>query len=666
MMKNRKTIALDVALLFALIVISLLLIAFYFPAQYLETGYPDWMVHAFRAKFIQTHGFSSWTHFWSNGIGVLRAYQFVPHYLTIWLSSALDVSIVRSMVIMTIVQFILLKITIYLVMRGIGMSPIASFISALLTLNIAQYWGTVSDYSLMFAVTCFPVIIYMWKRYLEEKYTFLFPYLCGIAFYIHPLLGIYSFALGIVAVICSERKILSQSHLIQLLIFLAASSLFWYPLVAKNTYYYSSEQFANLSFLSLVLSHYNYYGLSLYLFIAIVFIIIRSLMPTTPNLRWFTILTVYTVFFLAFIIIGTKFPLPKAISQLQFTRGISLIGIALVIAFGVVIDTIKNMKSTLIKGVGVFLFCVAMIEGVWFVSVYSPYPGNELSEPVSSFIKKGGGKMLQNGRIWVPDIGKGSYLIPLSYRLPVSYMGHLEFNQIPPRLNPLMQEHPYLTSIPRSNIDRITTYFKLTGTKHVFLEETSPFTRSLLDPSKSNYIDKGIFEFPGSIYHLFQTPGNVYDALLIDNKYSHKTDHFPYDLYFSKVNDQTALDDYVQRFSVMLDQKENTPLTVSYPAQDQIEIKIPAKRSSNLIFLKESYDVGWHAYFQGKAQKIMSSGPNFMKITLEGNDEEGVLILKHSWPASWYISIYLILLIPLQIGLYNKLYYYRTKAYAAH
>jgi len=76
----------DLLLILAVGFFALYLLFPYVNAEYLNTEYPDWYVHAFRVVQLRDHGFSSWSHTWSNGISLWTAYQFTIHYLTLWVS----------------------------------------------------------------------------------------------------------------------------------------------------------------------------------------------------------------------------------------------------------------------------------------------------------------------------------------------------------------------------------------------------------------------------------------------------------------------------------------------------------------------------------------------------------------------------------------------------
>ena len=229
----KKVLLLDFLFISILTIISLALIAFYFDAQFLETGYADWVVQAFRIKLLQENGLISWVHTWSNGISIWRTYQFMPHVITLAFANIFHLEIARAMIVMTIVQFVALRILIYFSLRILKFSPLTAFVCAILSFAIGQYWSGVGDYSLLFAFTFFPCIILLWTQYHQGKMQYVYPYIAGLCFYMHPMLGFSAISLWGLSALFSERKILSWQILIQFLIFLLASLLFWFPIVGK-------------------------------------------------------------------------------------------------------------------------------------------------------------------------------------------------------------------------------------------------------------------------------------------------------------------------------------------------------------------------------------------------------------------------------------------------
>lgn len=648
----------DLIYLFIITLFSIFLISFYLKAEALNTNYPDWIVHAFRVESLKDFGLSSWTHTWANGISLWKAYQFIPHLITLSVLEIFNVSASRAMVITTIGLFIFLRLQIYFVIRLLKFSPFTAFVCSMVSFDIAQYWGGVGDYSLLFGFSFFPAIVFLWTKYYEDKLQYIYPYIAGLTFYVHPILGFSSIGLWLVAVIFSTRKIISIPIIVQFLIFLASSSLFWFPVAFKSSFSYTSLVFANKYFLNLVLSGYKYYGLSLFLLLCFFLSFIRMFMPLSKEYRWTRIFFIFLSFYFILVILGLSVDLPKSIQQLQFTRGATIIGLGIIFAFATVIENLSKTNSRAIKGLVLFILSLVIIEGIWFTSEYSPSPAKSLPEPISSYLKINSNKDLSKGRVWTSDIGSSSYYAPLSYRFPYSYMGHLDSNQISPRISPLILYQPFVDSIPNSNITRINDYFKISGVQYAFFDENSPFTSTLLKKDEQIYKDLGEIKTKDSLFHLFEVPWEVKNSALIQKNYQNNLSHFPFNLELTTVNDEIALDTYVKNFVSTIYKPDNTTLAIAYPSSDSLEVKIPEKRNTDLVYIDESFDSGWKAFFNNKQVEIKPTGPNFMLVILNDLNDKGILILKHNWPISFYVSLYLIFIIPLQIGLYRILNYY--------
>lgn len=639
----------DIFYFVILLALSVVLISFYFSATTLDTHYPDWIVHAFRIKSLQADGLSSWTHEWSNGISLWRSYQFVPHILTLGVTNLFHVSITRAMVLITIFSFIFLRLSLYVILRLLKFSPTTAFLCAILSFDIAQYWGGVADFSLLFGFTFFPLMLFLWINYYKGRLSYLFPYLIGLSFYIHPILGYSLFVLWAIGIVFSQKKIISLGHIVQFIIFLAASSLFWAPILIKESYEYSSPVFANKYFLNLVLSGYQYFGLSLLLLFAFALSTFRMFFHFEKAFDWIKVLYVFIAIYLVLIVIGLNIDLPKALAQLQFTRGVTLVGIGIIFIFAGVIERVLMIRSAAFKGALLVFFCLSLIEGIWFISVYSPDPGKNLPEAIAGYKKLHPQTDLTDGHIWTSSIGESGYYTPLTSKFPYSYMGHLESNQISPRISPLVLYQPYNDTVPQSNITRLNDYFKISGVKYVFFDQQSPFTKTLLASDKQIYKDLGQIQEKDSVFHAFAVPWQPRDAIAINQTYAKFMEPFPFTLQLTEINDQITLDEYVRKFVTMLYAPNNIKLDVSYPTSETIAVTIPKSLQTNIVYLNESYDKGWRGYFNNQAVVLKPIGPNFTEIILPVINQGGNLLLKHNWPPSFYISLYVLSLIPLEL-----------------
>ena len=589
----------DIFFLLLITAISFWLVSFYLNVNYINTQYPDWIVHAFRVKFLQNYGLLSWTHIWSNGINIWKAYQFIPHFITLLISNYFHLSITRAMVLLTIGQFIFLRLLIYIIVRFLGFTPLTAFVAAIISIDIAQYWSAVGDYSLLFGVTLFPLILYIWTFYVNDKLTYLFPFIAGFLFYIHPVLALHTVSLWFVALVFSSRKIFTISALFQIIVFLIASSLFWIPIVFKNSYTYTNSVLGSQQWLANSLTQYNYWGLSLFLIVALGGILVYLLLPVGDKKNWQKILFIYITCSFAFVLLQLNISLPIMLTKTQFARGISFIGLAIVFCIVPIIDSLFKMKSFILRGIFAIIFVLIFVECIWFTSIYSPQPIKTFDDPVSYFIKQSNLKDIAYSRIWSPTIDVTSYYAPLSLQLPYSYMGHLDSNQVSPQMNDLLNYQPFIEKIPSANIERINNYFKISGTKYVLFDETSVFTPAY-QKGNFGFKDLGKISMPHEIYHAFKVPWKIENAILLNNKYISKINYFPFDINIDDSNGKTALDEYVTHFTQLIFASENNPLDVRYPSQDSVTVTIPSQRISSKVFLNESYDTSWKATFNGK------------------------------------------------------------------
>lgn len=639
---NGKSFLVDLICIIVLTFISLSLIFFYISGEVLQTGYPDWLVHAFRVKQLQLYGLSSWDHTWSNGVSIWRSYQFFPHYITLYFSEIFNVSIPRAMVLLTIIQFILLRLFIYISLRVLRIPAIPAFLCTLISFDIPHYWKAVGDYSLMFGITLFPLLLLTWIYYLKGRITYLFPYVSGLLFYIHPLLGLYAFFLLITGLFFSSRRVISISALMQFLVFAISSSLFWIPILHKQTFTYTNDLFSSKDFYIMAINPYGYFGLSLYIFIAIVVTLIFLFYTKVKKDKWVLPLFLTALSILALIIIGTQYELPKLISQTQFVRGIMFIGIMFIFSLAPILAYLFQLRWTVVKILIAVFIALMFVESINYTSSYAPPPTTSKQDPVAKFfnIHK---EIKGTKKTWTPLIDVSSFYGSSDTYYGNSYNQHLDSNQVGARLNQIMGHQTLADRIPQSSLIRLENYIKLTGMEYLFFEENSPFTPTL---SKStNFTNFGRIETSTGILHAFDYNKSIINSAAIDTSLAKKLKGFPLSLNVDKIEDQISFDQKVEEFSKVITHKNNIPLRVEYPRSDSLIITIPKENKSNLIYVNESFDTGWSAYINNTKQKITPVGPGYMLITLTGSPE-GTLILSHRWPFYSWISWFLIILLP--------------------
>jgi hypothetical protein len=611
------------------------------------------MIQAFRIKTLDLYGPIPWIHTWSNGIDLWKSYQFVPHFITLGISKLFAVDIPRAMVIAVIGQFVLLRLIVYVVARLLKFSPITALFASLATFSIAYFWKAVGDYSLLFAFTFFPIMLFLWVKYIEGKLQWTYPYLCGLMFYVHPILGVTSIGMWAIAQFFIGVQIFSKRTLVQFLLFMLSSALFWVPIIFKQSYVNSTMYLATKEFLQLSLAPFPYFGLSVILLIFFFLAFAQLFFPAHRKFKWTKILFIFVTLFFGLIYIGTHVSLPTFVNQFQYTRGIGLIGIGIIFCLLPFIELVQKNKSLFVKGLLIATITVTFVEGMWITSYYSPDVLNKTADPVMSFFKE---KNIapDKYRVWSPTVELSSYYgVEDGVRLPTSYMAHLESNHLPERLNQLITYRPFLTQIPASEISRINDYFMLTGIKYVFLEEGSPFITTLKEKSSGyKYLDQIVV--PGGIYEVFETPWQVKNAVLLSQNDARSLTVFPNNMKFYRTEDQISLDNKVRELNKIIYDPAKQALSVQYPTQESLSVKIPLTINNEYVFINESYDKQWKAYIAGKEQEVTPIGPNFMLVKL-ANGQSGELVLKRTWPVYYFYLLFAIPVIPILL-FFGKLF----------
>jgi len=628
----------DVVAVVFLTIVSLFIISFYFPAQYLNTGYPDWLVHAYRARALSLWGYTSWNHVWSNGINLWQGYQFLPHVLTAVFASVFNVEIPRMMVLVTIVSFVLLRLFLYGMLRILGIGKVPALLSALWSFAIGQYWSGVNEYTLLFGFTLFPLIVLSFIA-LVRRATYLYVFLSAMTIYIHPIFSFYSILLWVCYLLVSDRKIISLSSIVELAVYMGTTSFFWIPVVTKGAYGFTSTFFTQRSFLNLVIANYEWAGLSATLILLAIVGFIRIFTPLREKHTWANMLTVYAAGMSLLVVIGTHIDLPAFMNVFQYTRGITYIGLSIVIITSTVLDALWKSRNLLIRSVIVFCCVIGVTEGIWFASVHAAPGALSLSDPVREAQTNYPEIHLESNRVWTPDIGTSSYLGANFATFPYSYMSHFESNQIPLRLTTLLLYYPFSEKVPSASIRRMDDYFRATATQYAFFDELSVLSQTLLEHKEYGYTSVGKVELPLASYRIFRTPWVARNAVLVDDKTVGMLTRFPTNLKETDVRDQIELDEYIKRFSDLLYQEGNTPLAIRYPNQEELEVVIPQNRASDTVYIAESYSPSWKASLSNVTQTITSVGPNYMSVHLSlPRTDGGTLTLVHRWPIQMYIA----------------------------
>lgn len=631
------------------IIVALFMVPIYWmpSAEAIKTGYADWVAQAFRIKHIQDHGITSWTHTWSNGIDLWRGYQFIPHLISSGISYILSLSITKTMVLITIFLHLFLRVSLYLTLRKYQVARIAAILSTIISLDIAQYWNAISEYSLLWGLAFVPTIIYFWTKSFDHYKLTIFPLLVGLSFYIHALLGVLSVSLFLFEIISNETKVLTRINLGKILIVVLSSSYFWVSLFLSGELKVAGD-FHIYGVLDMAINMFGNLGLSTGL---ISLSLISMLLLVVPNVfikRWQKSLVVFAFLFLMALNFKDSLSNFSIFRATQFTRMATMLGVIIIISSSFVFNWLLR-KRLVIQLITVFLCALMYIDGLWLTNTYSPSSDKKLHDIVSIYTTEYPELRLAANRVWTPTVEISSYLGENNFKTPNSYMEHLEPNLVPTRLNSLFKDQPYKVNIPNSVGETLINYLKVTGTNVVILESVSPYTK-LFSESGSFKIYPEITTNNTSYlgYKLIQP---VRDAVFTSINYSQHFEKIN-TLDSQKVFNKTKLDDLVEALSKEIYSENSTPLSTYYPDPETIKINISQIKTPGYIFLNQSYSKGWQVKVGDKKLNFSLVGPGYISIEIPGNLTSKEIILTHSWTIYQVISMYAVFSIIFAVFIY--------------
>lgn len=635
-MKNIASSIIDSFLMICIGLFAVYLLFPYIHAEHLNTEYPDWYVHAFRIRLLQEHGFSSWSHIWSNGISLWTAYQFAIHYLTFGIATITSASVPRAMVLIVLILTVMYGIFQYVSMRLLPVSRRAALTATLLAFTISQYYVAIRDYSILLGFAVYPLIIILWKKYLDGKCTFLFPYICGLLFYIHPIVALFSFGLYIISFFSHNRKLLSPQTPIQILFFTGASALFWYPVAFHPGY--ANPILSGPAFLNLVLLPRELYGISWIVYGLFVICVLCFLVPGFSRPRWWSMLTIYTAIWILLVYAGLSDNVPRILSQFQFTRGMVFIGINIVFLCAYLFDRMIKSSSLTVQASMAALATIAMVRAVWFATLYAPPVRTELPDQLAPFVETL--PELKGARVWPFDIGSSSFTSGGTVLFPVSYAAHRDANPLSQRLIQLGMYDPHMKTGTPKNLERFDAYLRVSATPYVLFDSYAPVGNGLEE--LYGYEKIGTQTIDNVEFFVRRAPWISTGATLIDQSLTGQFEPFPPEAHIESIQGQTLTDDHVIRLSNVLSDEKNRQVAIQYPTEETMYVFIPEDTTQTNLFIAETYDENWRAFVDNKQLTLNPAGPNYMMVDLEKNTGKATVVLIHSWPLWFHIVRYVV------------------------
>lgn len=634
--RNITSLFIEVEIIALIGLIGVGLLFPYIHADYLNIEYPDWYVHAFRIDQLRHYGFASWSHVWSNGISLWMSYQFVIHYLTLWVSESLGVGTNRAMILMVLMLFVIYASSIYAAIRVFGMSRIAGIVGALLAFTVSQYYVAIRDYSILLGFSLYPLTLILWKYYSEGKLTYIFPTLAGFYFYVHPILALFSLALYGVSFVLSGRRVFSLATPFQLLLYAGVSSFFWYPTIVHPAV--TNSILTNTYFINQILLPREQFGISILLYVLFFLCAFLFVLPIFKRPVWWNILFVLTALWLILVSLAVSGNISGVFLKFQFTRGMVLIGIQMIMLVAYVAHQLVRTCMLTAYSVVCILGVIALVRACWFASIYPPLTRPHVVDQTHEFTRLH--ERLIGGRVLPYDIGISSFMAADLVYFPISYAAHRDSTVISQRLIQLASYNPHIKPGTEKNVRRLHSYLYLTATPYIIFDSYVPLN-SALTKNLSYTREKSIITEHVQ-FDLLKMPNRVTGAWAVDTEtdalLSASGD-------FGDINDvanQSKLDEYVATLADGLSHDTNLKLDVTYPSPQTIAVSIPEPIENGTVFVSESFDDGWQGSINGQPVNLSSGGPGFIRAALP-SAVSGTLTLTHRWQTWFYTCVYIVI-----------------------
>lgn len=617
--------------IFALLVISGLgwfLIGWYTRFEYLDTGYPDWIYHAFRVRDISQFGIASWDHIWGNGLNHWRAFQYIEHELTNLISQFTGLSITRSMIWITVFAFIFIRVITYVALRVLGIRPLFSFFAVVATYAFTQQWIAIKDYSIFIGFALMPLYLVLWIDTMKNsRYIYFLAAVSGALWSVHPVVGYSASGLLFLLVFANNLKqdLKKLSGVIS--VFLVSSAPFSVPYLSSG-YSFSNPIFTTKQFLQDTILP-DYFGLSLIYFALIFFCWIVFIWKSNEISRWAKALLFYCTAYLIFIYFGQLGYYPEFINKFQFSRAIPLIAFMLAFCFAAFLQSaFRNVRSRLVSLVIAALVAVTATTAIEWGSIYTANPTDAIQDPVRDFFAD---REFPKGSIYFKDGVESSYLAKSGLRFITSYNQHLLPNPYPVRFDSLMKSDISYTGVTTQQIQLINDYSLVLGVEYLFVPKLSPLVDGLTI-SKADFSAQfekvGEVDTDKDVYVVLRNIGPIAFAYVVDDADLIKFNEIPKPTL--KATSYRPWDEEMSRMADVIRNKKMIPVDLDFIWPNSLRVKATENLDGKRLLVMQSYDRYWRIENQDNVS-IQPTNLRFMDITgLRASSDEIVLV--NNWP----------------------------------
>lgn len=619
-----------------ILVVGWFLIGWYTQGNILSTGYQDWIYHAYRIESLESFGVTSWTHVWSNGLNIWRAYPFVIHYITAGVKAVFSLSTTQAMLWVTVFSFISIRVLLYTVLRWSGVDRFSSLLTTILLFGFAQQWITVKDFLAFNALIVIPPFIGLWRLATNKaKYLPLLSAFAGIALSIHIVVGYSLILLWGLAFLMTNKNSSLLLKILSITILIVCMLPFVVPYFGYG-YSFSNPIFASPQFLRYTFIQ-EYFGLSLPFVLVAGLTWFLVVFQTKHYPSWTKILLLFSSLYLFAIVIGPKGYFPSIMNKLQFSRAIPIVALAAAFPIGYTFQAVQHiLRSRFFHSILVVVLAIFITESIHTATSWSAQPVVSVSNGVAQFFEQEPSR--PTGSVFIANVSEATYFAPRDLRYATSYNEHLEPHPLAQRFRQLLRNEVTYTGVSATQVDIIRDYKDLLGVEYVFIPQVSPLVEALNATSSG----EAIFEQATTInstsdsFSVLRNPSEIVLAY---------TSQQPAQELFSlhdmpkptlEASSWAPWDLAVNETLSQLQSESFTPATVSFHAPNRLTINWNAEQQPKTIFVAQSYDRNWSASIPDT--QIEPTNLRLMAITLPENTRETSLELTNHWP-QWHWPI---------------------------
>lgn len=620
----------DLIYSFFLIIISLYFGNRFFRFEFLNTGYPDWIYHAYRIKSLLEYGFLTWSNDWVGGFPIWQSYQFIPHLVTAIVSVVGNISVTKAMMFLTGIQFICVRIFSYFLIRKVGYSSEGAFLSSLLTFAINVYYGPVSDFSLLWGVTVFPLmILFSYNMKPKTGRIYLYAILIGVCFYVHPILAIMSGFMFIMKYAITQtytfREILQVVGISALV-----SSFYWFPLIFGDKPAYTDPWVLSTAWQRVNMPKYLFglsYSVIIVLIIALAFIYYKLLD------HWTVFLLISVSILSVVVLLSYMGWIPSILNIVMPTRWMVFIGLLICYLSAPILDRLRERNY--FKVILIAVVCIIILESNYITAKFMPSALNELSSPEVDWVVDNPTLLDYSDKVLVDNYPSMSYFAFGSVRTTGHYFIQGAYDLLTSPLKWLFFSTEATAPVSTGNFSIVEDFLKITGTSHVIISDSFLITRALsmggIFEGRLNLMDERgnlkVFSVPWEPIQGFYTDIAGKESL-----------RFP-DIKYTTYDEVRLRDRLVRNFNEVMFGDRSRSVPVSFPSQTEIDVTIDDCESGNYLVVFAQYDGSWRATVNGENIQVERNGPNYIGLDISGYSGDLDIRLVHRMHWTWMFGI---------------------------